>query len=107
MLKPGGGFSVSDIVLEGNFPEELKKAAELYVGCVSGALPKAEYPGALRDIGFQGIEVVREKAITLPEDLLSAYLSGAERESLKKSGVRILSVTVRGTKPADSGSAPE
>lgn len=105
VLKPGGSFSVSDIVLEGPFPEELKKAAELYVGCVSGAMQKAGYLGAMRDAGFENVEIVREKTITLPEDLLSAYLSAAERGSLEKSGVRILSVTVRGAKPAGSAGA--
>lgn len=99
VLKPGGGFGVSDVVVEGEFPEELRKAAELYVGCVSGAMEKGAYLQALREAGFRDVEVVRERAIELPEDLLAAYLSEGQRESLRASGVRILSVTVRGAKP--------
>ncbi|MDB5050569.1 MAG: arsenite S-adenosylmethyltransferase [Fibrobacteres bacterium] len=101
VLKPGGRFGISDVVLEGDFPEDLRKAAELYVGCVSGAMQKREYLDLIRQSGFQNVEVSREKTITLPDDLLAAYLSPEQRNSLDRSGMRILSVTVKGTKPAD------
>lgn len=105
VLKPGGSFGISDVVLEGEFPDDLRKAAELYVGCVSGAMQKTEYLDSLRAAGFAGIEVVKERIIQLPDDLLEAYLTAAQRDSLKESGVRILSVTVRGTKPRPSKAA--
>ncbi|MEO7426424.1 MAG: arsenite methyltransferase [Fibrobacteria bacterium] len=98
ILKPGGKFGVSDVVLDGDFPEELRKAAELYVGCVSGAMPKDAYLRALGDIGFQDIKVMTEKTIGIPEDLLAAYLAEDQRKTLSQSGVRVLSITVQGTK---------
>jgi arsenite methyltransferase len=100
VLKPGGRFGISDVVLDGDFPAELRKAAELYVGCVSGALPKEEYLDRIRKAGFRDVEVVREKTIGIPADLLEAYLSPEQRDIYAKSGVRLLSVTVRGAKEA-------
>lgn len=100
VLKAGGKFGVSDVVLEGDFPEDLRKAAELYVGCVSGAIQKADYLSGLRDTGFQDVTVLKEKVLDVPEDLLAAYLTAEQRASLAKSGVRVLSITVQGAKPA-------
>ena len=99
VLKPGGSFGISDVVLDGEFPEDLKKAAELYVGCVSGAMQKVDYLDSLRAAGFEDIQIVKERMIQVPDDLLEAYLTPAQRESLKVSGVRILSITLKGTKP--------
>ena len=101
VLKPDGRFGISDVVLDGDFPEELRKAAELYVGCVSGALPKEEYLDLIRKAGFRDVEVEREKPIAIPGDLLEAYLTPEQMEIYAKSGVRLLSVTVRGTKAAE------
>jgi arsenite methyltransferase len=100
VLKPGASFGVSDVVLEGEFPEALKEAAELYVGCVSGAIQKGEYLDQLKATGFDQVRVTKEKPIALPDDVLTAYLGDAGREDFKNSGVRILSVTVQGTKPS-------
>ena len=100
VLKPQGSFGVSDIVIDGDFPESLKQAAELYVGCVSGAMRKDAYLDTLRAVGFQDIELVKEKEIRLPGDLLAAYLDDSQRETLGRSGMRILSITVKGVKPA-------
>ena len=107
VLKPGGKFSVSDIVLSGDFPEGLRKAAELYVGCVSGAMPQQQYLEGIRAAGFESVQVEREKIITLPEDLLQAYLSPVERASLDQSGIRILSITACGTKPVPAKNVGE
>ena len=98
ILKPGGKFGVSDVVLEGNFPEELRKAAELYIGCVSGAMQKDAYLKSLGDIGFTNVKVMKEKMLDVPEDLLAAYLSVGQRKTLAQSGIRVLSITVQGTK---------
>jgi arsenite methyltransferase len=100
ILKPGGKFAVSDVVLEGDFPEELKQAAELYVGCVAGAMQKSAYLESLREIGFGAIQVSKEKVLEVPEDLLAAYLSGEQRQALARSGTRVLSITVEGVKAA-------
>ena len=62
VLKPGGRFAVSDVVVLGKLPEETRKDMEAYVGCVAGALEKDEYETLLRDAGFTDIsfEVTRE-----------------------------------------------
>lgn len=99
ILKPGGKFGVSDVVLEGDFPEELRHAAELYIGCVSGAMHKSAYLDSLKEIGFQDIRITKEKVLEVPEDLLAAYLNEEQRKSLAHSGVRVLSITLQGTKP--------
>ena len=98
ILKPGGKFGVSDVVLEGAFPEDLRKAAELYIGCVAGAMQKEAYLESLSEIGFTDIKVIKEKVLEVPEDLLAAYLSEDQRRSLAQSGARVLSITVQGTK---------
>ena len=107
VLKPDGRFGISDVVLDGDFPEELRKAAELYVGCVSGALPKAEYLDLIRKAGFSDVEVVREKPIAIPAELIDAYLTPEQKEIYAKSGVRLLSVTVRGTKAEQPAAGTE
>lgn len=89
VLRPGGAFGISDVVLEGELPADLRGAMELYVGCVSGAMEKSDYLGMLRQAGFEGIEVMKEKTIALPEGMAQ--------------GVRVLSVTVKGTKPGLPG----
>lgn len=105
ILKPGGKFGVSDVVLVGEFPEELRQAAELYVGCVAGAMQKSDYLESLRQIGFEDIRVTKEKILEVPEDLLAAYLSVEQRKSLAQSGVHVLSITVQGTKAVKTASA--
>ena len=98
VLKPSGRFAISDVVMEGEFPEALREAAELYVGCVSGAMGKAEYLDLIREAGFRNVEVVKEKVIAVPEDLLAAYLTPEQREAYARSGLRVLSVTLTADK---------
>ncbi len=99
VLKPGGHFSVSDIVLVGNLPEGLRKSAEMYAGCVSGAIQKDEYLQLVKDTGFTNIQIQKEKKITLPDEILSAYLNEAEIEKVKSRNSGILSITVYAEKP--------
>lgn len=106
ILKPGGKFGVSDVVLDGEFPAELRQAAELYIGCVSGAMQKDTYLESLRAIGFSEVKVMTEKNLALPEDLLAAYLTEDQRKTMARSGLKVMSVTVQGTKPdRESGEA--
>jgi arsenite methyltransferase len=99
VLKPGGHFSISDIVLVGQLPEALRKDAELYAGCVSGAIQKEEYLSFIREQGFTDITLQKEKTITLPDDILEKYLSGEELEAFKAGQVGIFSITVFAQKP--------
>src|SRR5580658_456136 len=55
VLKPGGHFSISDIVLVGDLPPKIQKAAEMYSGCVAGAIQKSEYLDLIRATGFQQV----------------------------------------------------
>jgi ubiquinone/menaquinone biosynthesis C-methylase UbiE len=100
ILKPGGHFSISDIVLEGNLPAKWKEIAELYAGCVSGAIQKNEYLGIIEEAGFSNIIVQKDKPIIIPDDILAAYLSSEEIEAYKKSNVNITSITVYAEKPS-------
>ncbi len=101
VLKPGGHFSISDIVLQGNLPAKWKQIAELYAGCVAGAISKDEYLGIIKETGFTNITLQKEKEIVLPTEILQEYLTPEELSEYKKSNTRILSITVyaeRGTK---------
>jgi len=97
ILKPGAHFCISDVVIQGELNEELKKSAELYAGCVAGALQQTEYLKIISDAGFSNIEIKKSKIIELPEDLLSLYLSGKGVEEYKNNLKGIFSITVVGT----------
>lgn len=99
VLKPGGHFSISDVVLVGVLPEKLKGAAEMYAGCISGAIQKDEYMNLISANGFKNITIQKEKAIIIPDDILAAYLSAEEADAFKKSGLGIYSITVFAQKP--------
>ncbi|AYL94651.1 arsenite methyltransferase [Mucilaginibacter celer] len=94
VLKPGGHFSISDIVLTGTLPEKIRSAAEMYAGCVAGAIQKDEYLGLIEKNGFSNITVQKEKPIIIPNDILSNYLSADEITEFKGGNGAIVSVTV-------------
>lgn len=100
VLKPGGHFSISDIVLEGPLPEKWKEVAELYAGCVSGAIQKKDYIGIIEEAGFKNITLQKDKTIVIPDDILANYLSADEIAEYKKGTTRITSITVYAEKPA-------
>jgi arsenite methyltransferase len=100
VLKPGGHFSISDIVLEGPLPEKWKHVAELYAGCVSGAIQKNEYLSIIEEAGFINILLQKDKTIYIPGDILANYLSAEEIEEYKRGKTRITSITVYAEKPA-------
>jgi SAM-dependent methyltransferase len=99
-LKPGGHFSISDIVLEGALPDQIKDAAEMYAGCVAGAIQKKNYLQLIESNGFNKITIQKNKAIVIPDDILKTYLSGGQIEEFKASGTGIKSITVYAEKPA-------
>jgi ubiquinone/menaquinone biosynthesis C-methylase UbiE len=100
VLKPGGHFSISDIVLEGELPEKWKQVAELYAGCVSGAIQRKEYLGIIQEAGFGNITLQKQKNITIPDEILQNYLTPQEIEQFKTSNINIQSITVYAEKPA-------
>ncbi len=105
VLKKGGHFSVSDIVLVGDLPEGLQKNAELYAGCVSGAIQKDEYVKIIKEAGFTNITLQKEKRITLPDEILKEYLTPDAMADFKTGSTGIFSITVYAEKP-DACCAP-
>lgn len=99
VLKPGGHFSISDVVLVGELPEGIKKDAEMYAGCVSGAIAKEEYLQLITANGFENITLQKEKAIRIPDDILSRYLDNAGMDRFKSGDFGIVSITVYAEKP--------
>ena len=99
ILKKGGHFSVSDIVLVGDLPQDLQKSAEMYAGCVSGAIQREEYLSIIEKAGFKNIVVQKEKRVTLPEEILKSYLSADKINELNTGETGIFSVTVYAEKP--------
>ncbi|MBS1510929.1 MAG: arsenite methyltransferase [Bacteroidetes bacterium] len=100
VLKPGGHFSISDIVLEGELPAKWKEVAELYAGCVSGAIQKQVYLEIIEQAGFTNITIQKDKPIIIPDNILANYLSPEEIQTYKNGKVKITSITVYAEKPA-------
>jgi len=100
ILKPGGQFTISDIVLQGELHENLRGAAVMYAGCVAGALEKNDYLGIILESGFQNLSLLKEKTIIIPDDVLAGYLTPEQLSAYKSSGPIIKSVTVTAVKPA-------
>lgn len=99
VLKPGGHFSISDVVLVGQLPDALRKDAEMYAGCVSGAIQKEVYLELIRLNQFENIIVQKEKPIIIPTDILKNYLTETEIAAFNNGGAGIFSVTVYAEKP--------
>ena len=102
VLKPNGHFCISDVVLSGELPAKLKEAAEMYVGCVSGAIQKEEYMVEIFRAGFTKVKIEKETPIIIPDEVLEKYLNPEEIKKLKAETIKILSVTVTGVKPGSS-----
>jgi SAM-dependent methyltransferase len=99
VLRPGGHFSISDVVLLGELPPALRNAAEMYAGCVSGAIQKEEYLEIIRQAGFENLSVQKQKPILIPDEILLEYLSAEELKAFAESKTGIISVTVYAEKP--------
>jgi arsenite methyltransferase len=105
VLKPGGHFSISDIVLVGDLPKALQHDAEMYAGCVSGAIQKEEYLRLIEQNGFKNILLQKEKSIILPDDILRKYMNEQELTEFKTGKTGIFSVTVYAEKPVQKEAA--
>lgn len=106
VLKDGGHFSISDVVLNGTLPAKIQDAAELYVGCVSGAMQEHEYIGIVHATGFEQVSVVKRKRVEIPDDILSNYLTPEEIAEFKASKTGIYSITVSANKGKSACCAP-
>lgn len=94
ILKLGGHFSISDIVLTGDLPEKIKNAAEMYAGCVASAIQKEDYLNIIKNSGFKNITLQKEKPIIIPNDILKNYLNEEEIETYNSNKNIIFSITV-------------
>ena len=103
VLKQGGHFCISDVVLQGELPKGLKEDAVMYAGCVSGALPKGEYLRIIEESGFVNVDVKKEKKIEIPDELLLKYMSAEELKKFSNGETGIFSITVTGKKPEGCG----
>ncbi|MFN5479905.1 MAG: arsenite methyltransferase [Chitinophagaceae bacterium] len=102
VLKPGGHFSISDVVLIGKLPDALRKDAEMYAGCVAGAIQKQVYLELIDANGFENISIQKEKPIHIPGDILNKYLSQQEIQEFNSGGSGIYSITVFAKKPIET-----
>ena len=98
VLKPGGHFCISDVVLEGHFPTEFKENAALYAGCIASAIQKEEYMAEIEKANFKGITILRTKTVEIPDDVLEEHLSKETIADYKAGNVGIYSITVTGVK---------
>jgi ubiquinone/menaquinone biosynthesis C-methylase UbiE len=98
VLKPGGHFCISDVVIKGYLPGNIRKDAEMYAGCVSGALEIDEYLTIIHEQEFKNVTVHKLKKIEIPDEVLLNYLSEDEIDAYKSSGAGIFSITVSAQK---------
>jgi ubiquinone/menaquinone biosynthesis C-methylase UbiE len=98
VLRTGAHFCVSDIVLQGELPEPLRKSAEMYAGCVAGALQRDDYLRTIDEAGFSNVEVKASREVQVPEDTLREYLSEEDTARFRAAGLGIFSITVVGYK---------
>ena len=106
VLKPGGRFAVSDVVVRGAVPDDVRRNMALWVGCLAGALEEQEFLTMLREAGFEGASIEPTR-IYRAEDAM-AFLAGsgldAARFAAEVDG-RFMGAFIRATKPAESGAA--
>ncbi len=107
VLKPGGHFSISDIVLIGQLPKALQQDAEMYAGCVAGAIQKNIYLGHIQAAGFEELAIQKEKPIIIPDDILNRYLSASEIVDFNSGKTGIFSITVYAQKPGQKTEKPK
>jgi len=101
ILKPGGHFSISDVVVEGELPIALRESAEMYAGCVSGAEMKETYLEIIKKSGFKNISVQKTSSINLPHEILENVMKPDEIRTFLNSKSGIYSITVYAEKPSD------
>lgn len=100
VLKPGGHFCISDIVSSQALPEWVQGIADAYAGCVSGALPAAEYLELIREAGFVQVAVATEKRIDIPAELFASSLTREQQAEVVANNLHVMSVTVTAEKPS-------
>jgi len=106
VLRPGGRFAVSDVVVRGEVPAEVKRNMELWVGCVAGALEESDYRRLLKEAGFSGIDIEPTRVYRLED--AEAFLAGSGLDPATVSSEidgRFMSAFIRATKAHDTEAA--
>ena len=98
VLKPGGHFCVSDVVVEGEMSEKLRVNAEMYAGCVSGAMQYNDYLGVISQTGFKQVQVHKKRRLAVPDHILGENLEDAEIKKFKTGITGLFSITVGAVK---------
>jgi arsenite methyltransferase len=108
VLKPGGRFAVSDVVVHGEVPAEVRKNVELWIGCIAGALQDQEYTSKLAVAGFQSVEIEPTRVYEIED--ARQFLTG---QSIDVDAIaphvagKFMSAFVRATKPAQACCGPD
>lgn len=98
VLKKGGHFCISDVVLNGVFPKEFTDNASMYAGCIASAIQKSEYLAEIEKVNFSNINIERTKTVVIPDDVLEEHLDASTIAKYKAGNVGIYSITVTGIK---------
>lgn len=94
VLKPGGRLMVSDMVLLRDLPDEMLKSAEMYAGCISGALRKEDYLGKISSAGFKDIDIVKEDAVQILEYIGSDKVISDIVHNMSEEEIEIINTAV-------------
>jgi arsenite methyltransferase len=101
VLKPGGRFAVSDVVVRGGMPDAIRKSMELWVGCVAGALTNGEYEAKLASAGFENVDIEATRVYSVGDAGAFLATEGLDASALASEvDGKIISAFVRATKPA-------
>ena len=104
VLKPGGRFAISDVVVRGEVPEQIRKSMELWVGCVAGALSDVEYQQKLAAAGFESIDIEATRVYNINDASEFLKAAGIDAESIAPQVQdKFISAFVRATKPSARG----
>jgi arsenite methyltransferase len=103
VLKPGGRLAISDVVVRGEVPQEIRRSMELWVGCVAGALSDAEYQQKLAAAGFESIDIEATRVYNVDDAREFLHAAGIDAAAVApKVQDKFISAFVRATKPAAS-----
>jgi arsenite methyltransferase len=103
VLKPGGRFAISDVVVRGEVPEQIRKSMELWVGCVAGALSDKEYQQKLGAAGFESIDIEATRVYNIDDAKEFLNAAGIDANSIAPQVQdKFISAFVRATKPASA-----
>jgi arsenite methyltransferase len=104
VLKPGGRLAVSDIVVRGEVPADIRKSMELWVGCIAGALEEFEYRNKLFSAGFESIDIEATRVYKVEEALEFLEAAGLDAATVSPQiEGKFISAFIRASKPARSG----